>query len=141
MNVVDRDGVNDHLRHLAESLKDWQRYQSISLGELAADRDKQNMVLHALLIAIQSAIDAANHVVAQFDLPKPTTYREVFKTLHAKRMISRDLAEKLVSLAGFRNVLVHVYWRLDLGKVHAVLMQDLKTMRKFETILKRLLRK
>ncbi len=139
MTMVDRDGVNDHLRHLAESLKDWQRYQSISLDELVSDRDKQNMVLHALLIAIQSAIDSANHVVAQFDLPKPATYREAFETLSGKKMLAADLAEELASLAGFRNVLVHVYWKLDLNRVHAVLMQDLKTMRKFETILKRLL--
>jgi uncharacterized protein YutE (UPF0331/DUF86 family) len=48
-----------HLRELNESLKDWQRYQSISLEDLKRDRDKRNMILHAILVSIQSAIDVA----------------------------------------------------------------------------------
>lgn len=48
-----------HLRELDESQKDWQRYQSVSLEELKKDRDKRNMVLHAMLVSIQAAIDIA----------------------------------------------------------------------------------
>jgi len=32
--MFDEEGVIDHLRELNESLKDWERYQSISLEEL-----------------------------------------------------------------------------------------------------------
>lgn len=44
-----------HLRELDESPKDWQRYQKYTLDELLRDRDKRNMVLHAMLVSIQSA--------------------------------------------------------------------------------------
>lgn len=50
--MFDERGIQDHLRELNESLKDWKRYQSIPLEELRTDRDKRNMVLHALLISI-----------------------------------------------------------------------------------------
>lgn len=53
-----------HLRELDESLKDWQRYQSFSLEELKKDRDKRNMVLHAMLVSIQAAIDVATYLIA-----------------------------------------------------------------------------
>lgn len=118
-----------HLRELDESQKDWQRYQSISLEELKIDRDKRNMVLHAMLVSIQAAIDIATGLIAKEGLGKPTTYRETFEILGQAGLISENLAEELSDLAGFRNVLVHIYWQLDLNQVYGVLQNDLKTLK------------
>ncbi|WP_410508383.1 DUF86 domain-containing protein [Methanosarcina hadiensis] len=128
-----------HLRELDESQKDWQRYQSISLEELKIDRDKRNMVLHAMLVSIQAAIDIATGLIAKEGLGKPTTYRETFEILGQAGLISENLAEELSDLAGFRNVLVHIYWQLDLNQVYGVLQNDLKTLKSFLKEVKRLL--
>ncbi|MBA7515273.1 hypothetical protein ES705_07312 [subsurface metagenome] len=47
-------------------------------------------------------------------LRKPATYRETFEILEEERIISEELANELSDLAGFRNVLVHIYWERDL---------------------------
>ncbi|MGB9929335.1 MAG: type VII toxin-antitoxin system HepT family RNase toxin [Methanosarcina sp.] len=101
-----------HLRELEESLKDWQRYQSISLEDLKRERDKRNMVLHAMFVSIQAAIDVATYLIAEEGLGKPVTYRETFEIMGRDEMIPAKLAEDLSNLAGFRNVLVHIYWQL-----------------------------
>jgi len=137
--MFDERGILDHLRELSESLKDWKRYQSISLEELHTDRDKRNMVLHALLISIQSAIDIANHIIAEKGLRKPSTYRESFEILYEEGLIPKALSEKLSDLAGFRNVLVHIYWRLDIDAVYGVLQNDFTALKEFERIVKKLL--
>ena len=137
--MFDERGILDHLRELNESLKDWKRYQSISLEELRTDRDKRNMVLHALLISIQSAIDIANHIIAEKGLRKPSTYRESFEILYEEGLIPKALSEKLSDLAGFRNVLVHIYWRLDIDAVYGVLQNDFAALKEFERIVKKLL--
>ena len=137
--MFDERGILDHLRELSESLKDWKRYQSISLEELRTDRDKRNMVLHALLISIQSAIDIANHIIAEKGLRKPSTYRESFEILYEEGLIPKALSEKLSDLAGFRNVLVHIYWRLDIDAVYGVLQNDFAALKEFERIVKKLL--
>jgi len=137
--MFDERGILDHLRELSESLKDWKRYQSISLEELRTDRDKRNMVLHALLISIQSAIDIANHIIAEKGSRKPSTYRESFEILYEEGLIPKALSEKLSDLAGFRNVLVHIYWRLDIDAVYGVLQNDFAALKEFERIVKKLL--
>jgi len=101
--------ILSHLRELSESLEDWRRYQSISIEELRLERDKRNMVLHSMLISIQSAIDIATYIIAEKGLRKPSTYRETFEILEEGQIISEDLANDLSDLAGFRNVLVHIY--------------------------------
>ena len=135
----DREGIFDHLRELEEAIRDWERYQAISLEKLRSDRDERNMVLHALLVSIQAAIDIANHLIAEHSLKKPSTYRESFEILAEEGIIPKDLSKELADLAGFRNVLVHIYWRLNLEEVYGVLKNDLKNIKEFKAIVKKLL--
>ena len=71
-------GIIEHLSELEDSLKDWKRYQKVTSEELRIDRDKRNMVLHAMLVSIQSSIDVANYIIVQKKLRKPSTYRETY---------------------------------------------------------------
>lgn len=131
--------ILSHLRELSESLEDWRRYQSISLEELRMDRDKRNMVLHSMLISIQSAIDIATYIIVEKGLRKPSTYRETFEILEEGQVIPEDLANDLSDLAGFRNVLVHIYWELDLDVIYGILRNDLEVLVTFKKIVKELL--
>ena len=51
--IMDKEGVVNHLRELNAALDDWERYKHLDLDHLKADRDTMNMVLHAMLVAIQ----------------------------------------------------------------------------------------
>ena len=130
--MVDRQGIIDHLRELEASLQDWEKYRgTVSLEDLKKDRDKRNMVLHAMLVAIQAAIDAASHIIAENRLRKPSSYREGFEVLAEGALLPKDMAQELADLAGFRNVLVHIYWRLNLDEVHAVLRDGTAVLQRF----------
>jgi uncharacterized protein YutE (UPF0331/DUF86 family) len=117
---MDEEGILQHLQELKASLSDWKRYQSIPKEDLAKDRDKRNMVLHAMLVSIQSAIDIANHIIAEKGLRKPLTYRETFEILSESNIIPPDLANNLSDLASFRNMLVHIYWNSDMNKAYSI---------------------
>lgn len=129
-----------HLRELNAALEDWERYQGVSLKELEVDRDKRNMVLYAMLVCIQATIDIASHLIAEKGLSKPATYRESFEILGKSGLIDEELASELSDLAGFRNILVHVYWGLDLEEVYGVLKNDLRVLRAFSDEMRKMLR-
>jgi uncharacterized protein YutE (UPF0331/DUF86 family) len=97
------------------------------------------MVLHAMLVAIQSAIDISNHIIAEKKLRKPATYREAFEILQEGGFIPLQLSDDLSELAGFRNVLVHIYWKLDIDAIYGILQNDLDTLKKFERTIKDML--
>jgi len=134
------EGITGHLRELDEATGDWERYRSITLSELKTDRDRLNMVLHALLVGIQASIDIANHLIAARTSRRPETYRESFAILRDEGLVPEDLADQLSDLAGFRNVLVHVYWRLNLDEVYGVLQEDLPTVNRFRDLVRAMLR-
>jgi len=92
--MFDRAGIIDHLNELSESLRDWERYKgTVTLEELMNDRDKRNMVLHAMLVTIQACIDIANHIVAERRLRRPATYSEAFEILVEEKVIPMDLGQ------------------------------------------------
>ncbi len=140
--MVDDEGIIEHLRELEESLKDWQKYRdTINLEELRLNRDKRNMVFHAMLIAIQSTIDIVNHFIVEYGLRKPSTYREAFKILSEGGYVSSKLGDELSDLAGFRNVLVHIYWHLNLEEVFGILQNDFEHLEEFKNWVKKELSK
>ncbi len=70
-------------------------------------------------------IDIGGHVVADLNLGSPQDYRDVFRILGEHKIVSPTLSKRLQEWAGFRNILVHDYVRLDLDRVYDVLHQDL----------------
>jgi uncharacterized protein YutE (UPF0331/DUF86 family) len=119
------------IRELSESLNDWERYTSLPLEQFRGDRDSRNMVLHAMLVTVQSSIDIATEIIAMKGLRRPASYRDTFVILAEEGVLGRGLARHLSDLAGFRNVLFHSYYDLDLAQVYGILIRDLPVLREF----------
>ncbi|MDQ7053375.1 MAG: DUF86 domain-containing protein [candidate division KSB1 bacterium] len=136
-----RETAIQNLDILQKSLADWQRYkQKFKLEDLKQDRDVQNMVFHAMLLCIQSAIDIAHYLIAHLNLPRPQSYRESFDILSSYGYLDPQLAQELQDLTGFRNVLVHVYWQLDLQRVYEILSSKDKFLDQYKNVVTKLLR-
>lgn len=138
--TLDRERILAYLSEMVDALDDWERYRSgTTLEQMVSNRDTRNMVLHAMLIAIQAAIDIGQHILVANRWERPGSYRDTFELLGAHGVMSVELEEQLVRLAGFRNALVHVYWRLDYDAVHRLLQEGLSPLRAFCKVVKTLL--
>ncbi|WP_333582751.1 type VII toxin-antitoxin system HepT family RNase toxin [Methanoculleus bourgensis] len=119
------------MQELQDALRDWERYQRIPREQFFSDRDTRNMVFYAMMLGIQSAIDIATDLIAEERFRRPASYRETFEVLGEEGILPESLVPDLSDLAGFRNVLVHIYWGLDLEQVYAILHQDLGVLKAF----------
>jgi len=126
----------DTLRELEMALSDWKRYQQIPKTTFIKDRDCQNMVLHAMFLAIQTAIDAGTELIVSRKIPKrPESYRETFEVLCEYGILCPELSCDLGELAAFRNVLIHLYSRLDIQQAYHILQNDYASLEDFFQIL------
>ena len=138
--TLDRERILAYLTELIGALDDWDRYRTrVTQEQIVGDRDTRNMVLHAMLVAIQAAIDIAQHLLAASRWERPGSYRETFELLAAHGVITGEMGEELSRLAGFRNTLVHVYWKLDLGMLYGVFHMGTGSLRSFCSVVKGLL--
>jgi uncharacterized protein YutE (UPF0331/DUF86 family) len=84
---------------------------------IAEDVREQRFIEHTLQLAIQAALDVASHIVSDERLGEPDTNRDVFRLLERAGIVRVDLGGRLEQLAGFRNIVVHLYQEVDLGIV------------------------
>jgi uncharacterized protein YutE (UPF0331/DUF86 family) len=92
---------------------------------IADDLREERFVEHTLQLAIQAALDVGSHVVSDERLGEPETGRDVFRLLGKAGVVPGELVERLQQMAGFRNVVVHLYQDVDLGIVRDVVENHL----------------
>lgn len=80
---------------------------------------------YLLITAIEDVLSVANHIVASEGWRSPADYADAFEVLREHGVVARGLAERLGSMARFRNLLVHVYAEVDDARVHRFLAEDL----------------
>ena len=122
--MVGADKARRLLTELLGSVSDLKRYRErVTREELRTNRDAQHMVLHALYVATQSAVDLAMHLGADAGLPQAETYQDAFRRLGEAGWLEPTLAERLAAWAGFRNVLAHLYAVIDYDRVYDALAE------------------
>jgi len=73
------------------------------------------------------------------NLSLPATSQELFDVLAARKVLPKPLSKRLISMAGFRNVLVHEYLEIDRRRVWRVLNDELGDFEKFIRAVSKLL--
>ena len=87
-----------------------------------------------LQIAAQAVFDIGNHVLAGGFADRPADYASITAMLARKGVISDELEARLRGLAGFRNLLVHDYARVDSAKVLEMLETRLQDFLAFADV-------
>lgn len=122
--MVDPETVSRRLRELDRRLGLLRGIRGLGRAAFLADEGLQAQAERHLQLAIQSVIDVALHIVAEDAAATPEDYGSTFVILADElRVLDVDLAARLRSAAGLRNLLVHGYLDIDPGQVWSHLEQ------------------
>jgi len=127
---IDIQLIMEKLRELDRYLKQLERYRDITVAELESDLDKTWVVERGLHLAIQILLDIGNHILAAEGITVEG-YADIFIRLAELGVIPLNFAEKIRGMSGFRNILVHEYARIDLGRLVEVLNTSLSDLREY----------
>jgi uncharacterized protein YutE (UPF0331/DUF86 family) len=131
----------DRVRRLLEALADYSRQladlRDLDLGTYVAQHALAGRYL--VQASAQACIDIANHVIASSGWRSPRDFRDAFTVLEENEALEAALAERLRSLAGLRNRLVHLYEEVDDELVHKALPEGLSDLDAYAKAIARLL--
>ncbi len=116
------------IRHNLSRLRD---KDNVPLESFKNDLDIQDIVLHNLQLAIQGCIDVGSHVISDEGWGVAGSLNEIFYILRDKGVIKVDLTKRMVSMIGFRNVLVHEYEDINLDIVYNILHHHLRDINEY----------
>lgn len=111
--MVDEDVVAAKLADLADRISRVRKHRPGSAKTLGEDRDALDLVSFNLMLAVQTCVDVASHLIADEGWTTARDLREIFHRLHEHGVLSRETADALGRATGLRNVVAHVYAQAD----------------------------
>jgi uncharacterized protein YutE (UPF0331/DUF86 family) len=129
--MTSRDVIENKISSTRKYLGVLERYKGYSKAQVYEDIDLKGAVERYPYLAAQSAIDLAEALITFKNLRKPTTMAESFRILQEAGMLPAELAENLVRMTGFRNILAHAYEDVDPDILYDVLQKRLTNLAEF----------
>ena len=133
--TLNADLVRQRIQEVAESLGRLERFQTTSKAEFLTDQDARDIVCYRLLLAIEAALSLCYHWSARRLHTTPEDYAACFARMADAGVIPTALADRLQQMARFRNLLVHMYWRIDYERVYEILQYNVTDLREFAAVM------
>ncbi len=137
--TINADLIRSRCAEIEESVQRLERFGTLTREQFLADQDALDIACYRLLVAIEAALALCYHISARRLRKVPEEYAQCFSLLHDSGLIPADLTSRLQEMARFRNLLVHVYWKIDYGQVYDVICRNLEDLRAFSAAMARLL--
>lgn len=122
------DKLKEYLTYL-NSAKKYTREQYIDNPLIYGSSER---FLH---LSIECVIDIGNHIISDMRYRKPESNKDIFQVLYENKLIDEVLKNNLSNMAGFRNILVHDYLKLNRGMVYEIILNNLGYIEKFVSII------
>jgi uncharacterized protein YutE (UPF0331/DUF86 family) len=137
--MLNQELIRTRCQEIEDSLERIKKIKKMTKEEFLKDRDAQDIACYRLLIGIEAALNLCYHISAKHLKKVPDEYAECFVILFDAGIIPESLSENLQKMARFRNLLVHMYWKIDYDTVYDIIRDNIDDLRKFSSIVVSLL--
>lgn len=121
--VLRAESIQARLLKLEEVVSELVELRRVGEESFRTNRAQMWSVERGLQLGAEILLDIGTHILgAQYGI-SPADYKDILEQLGQQGILNRPLRERLKGVAGFRNILVHDYIRLDPDKVLAVFAQ------------------
>jgi uncharacterized protein YutE (UPF0331/DUF86 family) len=135
--MVDRARLAKYIHDLEEYLKHLTELRKHPIEKFLSDWRIYDLADRQLHLALETFLTIGEMIISEFGYAKPDTYADIPRILFDNGITSKQLRDKLVDLARFRNVLVHDYSRLDHERVYQHVQTDAETVKEFIDAIKK----
>lgn len=128
--MVDASVIHQKLLQLERYTAQLEKHRHITAVELEQDLDLAWIVEHGLQLSIQVVLDIGTHILAGGGIIVDE-YGDIFGELAKLGVLPQEFARDISGMAGFRNILVHEYGKVDMEKVADIMKNHLDDFRQF----------
>lgn len=137
--MVDRERLSSRLDALESYLAELRAFRAVSREEFVREPAIHHLAERFLHLACECVLDIVQHVIADQGYRNAETYKDAIEVLREQGLIEPDLGERLKRWMGFRNVLVHMYMKIEHGRSYDAIQEDLGDLEQFAASMARLL--
>ena len=140
MDPLENDALRrlfDELDRALEKLRDLSKLSERKLLDHYASIDAAK---YNFIVAIGAGVDICNRIIAKENFGYPQEYAEVIKIMEERKVFNEDLATHWKEMVKFRNLLVHLYWKVENEKLYDYLRNNLGDFEVFKSAIRNYLK-
>ncbi|MBI4238557.1 MAG: DUF86 domain-containing protein [Deltaproteobacteria bacterium] len=118
--MVDTTLIQRKIALLQDRKRELQGYGITSLSDLQTKPYMEKAVEKVLQEMVEICLDIGKHIIADDNLRLPNDTRDTFAVLAESAVLSTTTAELMKKMAAFRNLIVHLYEKIDVVEVYNV---------------------
>ncbi len=123
MSPVNPDKIDTLVTEAKNSLKHLKAYAGVNSDELLGSHEKMGNIKYQFIICAEACVNLCQHISAKEFATVADSYAECFDVLVKNGVLDAEHVRQLRQLAGLRNLLVHLYWKVDNAKVIQMLIR------------------
>ena len=129
--AIDKERIISLIGEIEKALGILNDYRQMEKDEIIYDLKTLGGIKYYFILATEACVDICNHISAKEHLGIPESYSNCFEILSERGIISEELSKKLSNMAKFRNLLVHLYWKIDNERLYEILQKELGDFEEF----------
>ena len=127
------DIILSKIANIRNCIKRIEEITKLSANSLDNNFDIQDIFVLNLQRAIQATFDITNIIIKEYNLDLPVNYKSGFEILARFNFIDQDIKERMIKMAGFRNIAVHNYEKINVEILKSILANNLNDFEEFYT--------
>lgn len=136
---IDKEKIYQKFEDIRESLEQLEKVKGITLEEFLQNRDYRDIAYANLIIITEAVIDICYHISAKRFLIAPASYAHCFEILGKNKIIPKDMELSLKKMAGFRNLIIHRYGKIDFKEIYKIITESMVWINEFKQVIKTIL--
>lgn len=129
--MVNSETITERLREIEENVVLLEELKSTPFDKFRDDPKIFKLAERCLEVSMQCILDICHHIIVDNNWPRPKDNKEAILTIGRKGVIPPEFANRILPMAGLRNILAHEYLKIDLDKLYNHL-QNLRDFREFQ---------
>lgn len=123
--------INNGFELLAKYVAFVKRKGRVTANELISNDDLRAVIERNLQLACEVVLDIASQLIAEFRFRTPEKYQDSILILGESGVLEMKFAKSFADIAGFRNILVHEYRKINYEKVADLVNNHLGDFERF----------
>lgn len=123
--------IKERIKKLDEIVAKLKEIRAVPRAKFFTDTTLQYASMYAMIIGIEAICDVGNHILAKYFNQAADTYKDVILLLGEEGIIPKRFSLEASKMTDFRNILIHIYLKIDEKKVYENLQKAPEEFTKF----------
>ena len=137
--MINKELIIEKVEEINSFLDLLENYKYLEMDKFLNDRNMVDATKFRLINIMEACMNICSHIVIKMFNKIPESYEDCFKILGEKGIIDKELSINLIKMAKFRNILIHLYSKVDDSEIYKILKQNLVDIKKFMQEIKKLI--